>query len=144
MRSDSIRGRAARLAFAGALCLAVAGLAASTASGAGSKSQVVVKSFKSVTMGTFLTTTSGRPLYTLTTDSKNRSTCNGSCLATWPALTVGKNVRPTGAAGLGTFKRSNGKIQVTYKGRPLYTFTQDSKDQPTGGGVNGFKLATVK
>jgi predicted lipoprotein with Yx(FWY)xxD motif len=144
MRTLSTRGRAARLVGAGALCLAVAGATASTASGTGVKSRAVVKSFKSVTMGTFLTTTAGRPLYTLSTDRKDHSTCNGSCLATWPALTVPKRVRPTGTTGLGTFRRSNGKIQVTWRGRPLYTFVSDSPDQPTGNGVAGFKLAVTK
>ncbi|HEV2427347.1 MAG TPA: hypothetical protein VGS61_03905 [Acidimicrobiales bacterium] len=138
------RGRAARLLGASALCLALAGAVATSASGAGTKNQVVVKSFKSVTMGTFLTTTSGMPLYTSTHDKKDHSNCTGGCLAAWPALTVGKNIRPTGTAGLGTFKRPNGVIQVTWHGWPLYTFASDTVHQPTGNGVNGFKLAVVK
>jgi predicted lipoprotein with Yx(FWY)xxD motif len=42
-----------------------------------------------------------------------------------------------GAKMLATIKRPDGKTQVTYKGRPLYTFTQDTKPGDIKG--NGFK-----
>jgi predicted lipoprotein with Yx(FWY)xxD motif len=40
---------------------------------------------------------------------------------------------------LGTAKRKDGKLQVTYKGHPLYTFVNDkSAGQTTGEGSNAF------
>ncbi|HEV2427348.1 MAG TPA: hypothetical protein VGS61_03910 [Acidimicrobiales bacterium] len=144
MRSISLNHRALRLIGAGALCLAVATTVVTSASGAGTHSQVVVKSFKSATVGTFLTTMSGMPLYYSTHDKRDHSNCTGGCLSFWPALTVAKNVRPTGTTGLGTFKRPNGKIQVTWHGWPVYRFASDGADHPTGNGVNGFKLIVIK
>jgi predicted lipoprotein with Yx(FWY)xxD motif len=35
------------------------------------------------------------------------------------------------------------KLQVTYEGRPLYTFTSDHGKSVTGNGVNGFAVAEV-
>lgn len=144
MRSITFHRRALTLIGAGALCLAVAGAVASTASGSGIKSKVVVKAHTSATFGTYLTTVSGMPLYTSTHDRKDHSSCTGGCLAAWPALTVGRNIRPTGTTGLGTFKRPGGKIQVTWHGWPLYAFGSDAVDSPTGNGVNGFKLVVLK
>jgi predicted lipoprotein with Yx(FWY)xxD motif len=46
---------------------------------------------------------------------------------------VARGTRPTGAPSLGTVRRPNGKTQVTYRGRPLYTFTEDTEP----GEVNG-------
>ena len=49
----------------------------------------------------------------------------------------------TAAAGLtgkfGTIKRSDGSIQATYNGHPLYTFVKDTgPGTDTGNGVNAF------
>jgi predicted lipoprotein with Yx(FWY)xxD motif len=74
-----------------------------------------------------LVTTKGRTLYTLSAETKGRFICTGSCLYNWPPLTIGKGVKPTGVAHLGTIKRPDGRRQVTYKGRPLYRFASDSK-----------------
>ena len=44
---------------------------------------------------------------------------------------------PTGPVALGTVTRPNGKVQVTYKGLPLYTFKGDTKSGTAAG--QGFK-----
>jgi predicted lipoprotein with Yx(FWY)xxD motif len=58
------------------------------------------------------------------------STCQGTCAATWPPLTVdgepaaGDNV----TADLGTFQRQDsGEMQVTANDWPLYTFVEDEE-----------------
>ncbi len=40
----------------------------------------------------------------------------------------GGREHPAGIASLGTVKRPEGTEQVTYKGMPLYTFTQDAAE----------------
>jgi predicted lipoprotein with Yx(FWY)xxD motif len=74
----------------------------------------------------------GMTLYMFTQDVKDsgKSNCTGSCLETWPALTVDAGKTPTGGTGvtgtLGTITRAdNGKLQVTYNGLPLYFFKND-------------------
>jgi len=73
----------------------------------------------------------GLTLYLRTTDPRGHSSCYGSCLAGWtPVLTGGKAVVRQGsgvnARLLGTTRRRNGKLQVTYNHRPLYTYNADS------------------
>jgi predicted lipoprotein with Yx(FWY)xxD motif len=70
------------------------------------------------------------------------STCYGACAALWPPLTTtGKPVAGHGvrASLLGTTKRKDGKLEVTYNHHPLYYFVSDQKPgQTTGQGVNQF------
>jgi predicted lipoprotein with Yx(FWY)xxD motif len=91
--------------------------------------------------GKVLATSTGRTLYLYTPDGKNKSNCTGSCAANWPPLmTKGKPVAGAGVkqALLGTTKRSNGKLQVTYNGHPLYTYIGDmGPGQATGWGTDG-------
>jgi len=63
---------------------------------------------------------------------------NASCLSVWIPLTVAKGGMPTGASQLGTITRpDDGATQVTWQGRPLYTFTGDKAPGDASG--NGFK-----
>ena len=70
------------------------------------------------------------------------STCYGACAALWPPLlTKGKPIAGHGvrASLLGTTKRKDGKLEVTYNGHPLYYFVTDRKPgQTTGQAVNQF------
>ena len=83
--------------------------------------------------GTLIVASSnGMTVYTFSKDTANSgsSACTGSCLATWPALTVPAGSTATagnGAGGkIGTITRSDdGSLQVTYKGLPLYFFSGD-------------------
>jgi predicted lipoprotein with Yx(FWY)xxD motif len=85
-------------------------------------------------------------LYTLSTDSANKSTCSGGCLAAWPPLLVSAGGTVMGGAGvtgkLSSFNRSDGTQQVTYKGLPLYYFASDGKGTVSGDELGGFHAAT--
>jgi predicted lipoprotein with Yx(FWY)xxD motif len=77
----------------------------------------------------------GRTVYLFTADKGSKSACYGQCASVWPPLIGAK---PTVGAGLsvsklGTTKRKDGKLQVTYGGHPLYYFAPDKK----AGDVNG-------
>jgi predicted lipoprotein with Yx(FWY)xxD motif len=81
----------------------------------------------------------GLTLYHLTGEHAGKFICTSSaCLAAWHPLTVSSGAKPSGSvSSLGVVKRSNGTMQVTYKGEPLYTFAHDSAPgQATG---EGFK-----
>ena len=92
--------------------------------------------------GTFLVDSSGRSLYLFEADKSSTSTCTGACAAAWPPVTTtGAPTAGTGvkASLLGTSKRDDGKMEVTYNGHPLYHFAQDGGPGDTKGeGSNNF------
>jgi predicted lipoprotein with Yx(FWY)xxD motif len=93
-------------------------------------------------LGKILVDGKGRTLYDFPPDKLMASTCYGACAALWPPLTTtGKPIADHGARAslLGTTKRKDGKLEVTYNHHPLYYFVSDQKPgQTTGQGVNQF------
>jgi predicted lipoprotein with Yx(FWY)xxD motif len=72
----------------------------------------------------------GYVLYAFTRDPRRQSVCRGACARAWPPYLV--NARPRAGARvaeprLGTTKRPDGSLQVTYAGRPLYYYVGDRK-----------------
>jgi predicted lipoprotein with Yx(FWY)xxD motif len=113
----------------------IAVVALSSASGATSSAKTVKRGHA---LGkTVLVNRAGRTLYSLSAETNGRFICTGSCLSTWHGLFVRRGERPTGASGLSTIRRSTGQTQVTYKGKPLYTFAGDQKAGDAKG--EGFK-----
>lgn len=76
---------------------------------------------------TVLANRAGRTLYSLSAETHGRFICTGHCLSNWPPLLIRRGHRPTGAHSLGTIRRPEGRTQVTYRGKPLYTFVGDHK-----------------
>jgi len=127
------------LALVGVAILAGAILAASAlATGQGGS---VVK-IRQSHLGRILVDSHGKTLYLWAHDKGRRSTCYGDCATYWPPLlTRGKPVALRGAQTrlLGTTRRSDGRLQVTYAGHPLYYFIQDAgPGQTKGEGLTGF------
>jgi predicted lipoprotein with Yx(FWY)xxD motif len=93
-------------------------------------------------LGRVLVDGRGRTLYLFEKDKRGRSACSGQCAGFWPPLiTSGKPLATTGAKAslLGTTKRADGRLQVTYNHHPLYTFVKDTrKGQTNGEGVDTF------
>ena len=93
-------------------------------------------------LGTILVDSKGITLYDFVKDKGTTSVCYGACAALWPPLlTSGKPVAGPGvhASLLGTTRRKDGKLEVTYRGHPLYYFVTDRKPgETTGQGVNQF------
>jgi predicted lipoprotein with Yx(FWY)xxD motif len=90
---------------------------------------------------TMLATTGGASLYIAPATG-----CTGSCLTVWPPLQIGAGKTPTGIKGLGTTRvmiSGKSRRQVTYLGKALYTFEDDSGTSLNGNGVGGFKAAKV-
>jgi predicted lipoprotein with Yx(FWY)xxD motif len=106
-------------------------------SSAGGDGKKVVKT-EQAGRRTLLASRQGRTLYRLSVERRGHFICtNGSCLALWKPLVVARGTTPAGARSLGTVKRPDGRLQVTYKGGPLYTFVQDRKPGDMKG--DGFK-----
>jgi predicted lipoprotein with Yx(FWY)xxD motif len=93
-------------------------------------------------LGRILVNGSGRTLYLFEKDVRGKSACVGACTSLWPPLIAsGKPVAIAGARGalLGTTRRADGRLQVTYNHHPLYTFFKDTKKGSTKGeGVDAF------
>ena len=103
----------------------------------GGSSTAVVKSGHALGK-TVLVTHSGMTLYSLSAEKNGRFICkDGSCLSLWHPLTVKKGTKPTGAKSLGTIRRPDGRTQVTFQHKPLYSFVQDTKPGQAKG--EGFK-----
>jgi predicted lipoprotein with Yx(FWY)xxD motif len=68
-------------------------------------------------------------VYLFTPDEGTESTCYGGCESAWPPVVAeGKPSAGEGAesSALGTTKRKDGTMQVTYNGHPVYTFSGDT------------------
>ena len=86
----------------------------------GSRGTLIVAGANGMTVYTFAKDTAG----------SGTSACTGSCLTTWPALTVPAGATPSAGSGasgkIGTITRADdGSLQVTYNGLPLYFFSGD-------------------
>ncbi|KMS88037.1 MULTISPECIES: hypothetical protein [Streptomyces] len=72
----------------------------------------------------------------------SRSACEGTCAQKWPPVTIqeGGNVYLAGVdpKAVGAIRRTDGQIQVTVGGRPVYRFSGDSGPGDLNGqGVDG-------
>jgi len=102
--------------------VAVVGSGGSTATAGGTGG------LRTATIGgaTVLTNAKGFTLYWFAPDKPGKSVCYGSCAAYWPPV-KGPVTLSTGVAGkIGTIKRSDGSLQATYNGHPLYTYIADT------------------
>jgi predicted lipoprotein with Yx(FWY)xxD motif len=87
---------------------------------------------------TVLTNGSGRTLYWFAPDTSSKSACYGTCAAYWPPVTGSPTAGPGVALSkIGTIARTDGTVQVTYAGHPLYTYIGDSAPgQNSGNNLN--------
>jgi predicted lipoprotein with Yx(FWY)xxD motif len=79
--------------------------------------------------GRYLVDQQGHSVYLFEKDESGESYCNGACAAVWPPLET--STAPNAGAGiqsaaLGTMKRDDGDMQVTYHGHPLYYYAADA------------------
>jgi predicted lipoprotein with Yx(FWY)xxD motif len=101
-----------------------------------------IVSTASTSLGRILVDSRGRTLYLFEKDKHGKSACAGQCATFWPPLIAAG--KPSAAAGakaslLGTTKRADGRMQVTYNHHPLYRFAKDTKKGQTNGeGLSAF------
>jgi predicted lipoprotein with Yx(FWY)xxD motif len=92
-------------------------------------------------LGPVLSNAQGFTVYWFAKDTTTSSACSGACAAAWPPVIgmpqVASGVKLSGK--LGEIRRSDGSMQATYEGHPLYLFAGDSKPgQTNGNAVDGF------
>jgi predicted lipoprotein with Yx(FWY)xxD motif len=91
-------------------------------------------------LGDFLVGPNGMTLYMFTNDTENTSNCYDQCATNWPPLLVDEGEEVSAQPGLvgevGTTERTDGTVQVTFNGMPLYYWAQDTAPgDATGQGV---------
>ena len=131
--------------LAAALLIAACGSSTgsgSNTSGAAAPASIAAASssaLKTATIGgaAVLTNGKGFTLYWFVPDTSTTSKCNGTCAKYWPPM-KGPATAGAGVTGkLGTIKRSDGSVQATYNGHPLYTYVADgAPGQAKGNGLN--------
>ncbi len=119
---------------------------AGTTSASSGATAAVVKTASNATLGaTVLVNAQGMTLYSLSGEHGGKFICTSStCTAVWHPLSASAGT-PSGSVGsLGTVKRPDGTVQVTYKGMPLYTFAQDQgPGEDKGQGIKDVGTWTV-
>jgi len=117
---------------AAALALGVAGTDGATDGGTRDASQAPAQTLtvRSTRHGRILFDGRGRVLYGFTRDRRGGpSRCYGACAKAWPVyfaksatVRVGQGVKKS---LIGTTRRSDGRRQYTYRGRPLYFYAHE-------------------
>jgi predicted lipoprotein with Yx(FWY)xxD motif len=91
--------------------------------------RIVVRSSQ---FGTMLFNAKRQAIYVFSADARRKSNCYRECARLWPPVyTAGE---PRAGAGvkpslLGTIRRRDGRLQVTYAGRPLYYYLHEGPGQ---------------
>lgn len=142
-RREGSRPLALRMCAAVATLVFVASLAAIAFAGGPT---VTIGSASNPKLGEQVVVNSqGRTLYALNPETTSHLLCKSSeCLAFWPPVTVpSRKTKLKAGPGvhgrLGILRRSNGKLQITLRGLPLYRFSKDhGRDEANGQNVESF------
>ena len=142
---DAVRGRFAWSRVVAVTLAATLGVVGFLAAGAVARSTTRLSatvSLRKTTLGPVLVAANGHTIYLFGKDRNDKSACSASCAQFWPPLL--SRGKPTAGPGvqaslLGTTRRSNGSVQVTYNKHPLYTYLLDKQaGQTKGEGISAF------
>ena len=140
--SEGLPGALAAVGGVSALALVLLGVAvagAATAPSAPASPTASGQVLKTIQIKgvTVLTNSKGMTLYWFAPDTPAKSACYGSCAAYWPPVYGAQKAGPGVTGTLGTIRRTDGTIQATYDGHPLYTYIADNAPgQATGNNIN--------
>jgi predicted lipoprotein with Yx(FWY)xxD motif len=124
------------LLFSFGVIVAALALVVGVASAGTSKKGAAKVSVASTGIGRVLVDGRGHTLYLFAKDVHGKATCTAQCAAFWPPLIVtGKPLAGAGVKStlLGTWRRADGRLQVTYNHHPLYGFAKDMRKGDTNG-----------
>jgi predicted lipoprotein with Yx(FWY)xxD motif len=138
----AVRGPRMIVAAAAVAALAAASFALHPGVTHAAQTKGAVVSTAKTGLGRIIVKSNGRTLYLFGKDRNGKSACSGQCATFWPPLITSGKPRVTSGARaslIGTTRRADGRLQVTYNHHPLYTFAKDTKaGQTNGEGVNAF------
>ena len=130
------------VAAAAVAAIAAASLALQPPATHAAQSKRAVVSTAKTSLGRVIVNSNGHTLYLFGKDRNGKSACTGQCAVFWPPLIVSGKPGVTGGAKaslIGSTRRADGRLQVTYNHHPLYTFVKDTKaGQTNGEGVSAF------
>ena len=124
------------LLFSFGIIVAALALVVGVASAGTSKRGAAKVSVASTGLGRVLVDGRGHTLYLFAKDMRGKSTCAGACAGFWPPLiAAGKTFAGSGVKStlLGTTRRADGRLQVTYNHHPLYAIAKDARKGDTKG-----------
>jgi predicted lipoprotein with Yx(FWY)xxD motif len=89
--------------------------------------------------GQVLYDSNDQAIYIFENDANGQSNCYGECAAAWPPVFT--SAKPQAGDGvdaslLGTTKRNDGRLQVTYDGKPLYFYSHEGPGEVRCHNVN--------
>ena len=122
------------------LALAIAS-AAVVALGAAAPANTIDLAYNEA-LGEYLVDQDGMTLYYFADDAPNsgESSCGDTCVQYWPPFHTGQIIlhRNLSWFDVDTIYREDGSAQITYKGWPLYYYTNDyNPGEIRGQGING-------
>jgi predicted lipoprotein with Yx(FWY)xxD motif len=98
-----------------------------------------VVSVQSVDGTKVLVDSQGRSLYTADVEQNGQIHCTGACTSIWMPVAASAGEAKSASSDLdldlGVVGRPDGGKQLTFKGRPLYSFTEENSGQLNGDGV---------
>ena len=99
--------------------------------------------------GPILATPKRQALYYWTAENDFRIHCKGSCARLWPPLVVRSSASvPRSVAGIsgtfGTIRRPDGRLQVTFNRRPVYTYVHEGPTQVLCDDVGGWFVVRLR
>jgi predicted lipoprotein with Yx(FWY)xxD motif len=107
--------------------------------------------YKDDRFGAILATPKKQALYYWNAEKRagGKVRCTGSCARAWPPLIVkSRSAVPTRIAGIpgrfGVIRRPNGRLQVTHRGLPVYTYAHEGPEQVLCNNVDGWFVVRLR
>jgi predicted lipoprotein with Yx(FWY)xxD motif len=130
-----------------ALLSVLAALAAGSATAAATRATAI--RYVDDQFGPILATPARQALYTWNAEKDFKIHCRGSCAKLWPPLVVRRTaVVPAHLAGIkgtfGTIKRPDGRRQVTFNRRPVYTYVHEGPTEVLCNNVGGWFVVRLR
>lgn len=101
----------------------------------------ILQPMRTEACGEILALESGLALYTFDMDTPPTSNCHGKCAEIWPPVSLNPEetaVAQQSGPHFSTSTRENGLVQMTFDGKPVYTFHFDRVNGDCkGNGVGG-------
>lgn len=117
----------------------------------GSAARAPVIKYKDDQFGPILTTRSKQPLYYWNVEKRagGKIRCTGSCAKAWPPLIVRSRSAVTrriaGIPGrFGVIRRPGGRLQVTHRGLPVYSYAHELPEQVLCDDVDGWFVVRLR